>query len=74
MTLYTFLTAFFVLWVVAVLVMNWRSQRKFEENQNEIQRLHQRVEELMQELEKQKTSTEEFKGLHLVESDEDTTN
>jgi len=74
MTLYTFLTVFLIAWAIAVLVMNWKQQRKVEESQAEIERLHQRIEELMQELKKQKNPPEKSRVLHLVESDEDTTN
>ena len=45
MTLYTFLTLFLIAGAKAILVMNYRQQRKFEESQAEIQRLHQRIEE-----------------------------
>lgn len=73
---FTFLTVFLVVWALVVLVMSWKQQRKFEENQAEIERLYKRVEELEQELlERVKKPSHEFKGLHLVEGDEgDTTN
>ena len=70
---YTFLPIFLVLCALAILYVNWRRGRQFEENQKEIQRLHQQLEELKQKLEKQKQTTEEYKGLHLVESDEEGT-
>jgi len=57
-----------------MLIVNWRRGRQFEENQKELQRLHQRIEELKQEFEKLEKSSKETKGLRLVESDEDTTN
>jgi hypothetical protein len=44
MTLYTFLTVFLIAWAIAVLVMNWKRNRTFENNQAEIERLHQRIE------------------------------
>ena len=73
MTLYAFLAVFFVLWALAMLYANWRNGRQFEENQKELERLHQRVEELKQEFEKLKKSSKEFRGLRLVESDEEET-
>jgi len=50
MTLYTFLTVFLIAWAIAVLVINWKKQRKFEESQAEIEKLHQRIKEMKRKL------------------------
>ena len=42
---YTFLTLFLIAWAMAILVMVRRQQPTFDENQAEIQRLHQRLED-----------------------------
>jgi hypothetical protein len=57
MTLYTFLPVFLIAWAIAVLVMNWQQQCKFEESQSEIEGLNQRIEELKRELEKNQDPT-----------------
>jgi cell division protein FtsB len=71
MTLYIFLPVFLIAWAITVLVMNWNQQRKFEESQPEIERLHQRIEELKREIEKKEDPTKGFEGLRLVSGDED---
>jgi hypothetical protein len=71
MTLYTFLTVFFVLWAIAVLVMNWRQQRKFEESQGEIRRLNEEVERLRGEIRERQEPPKGFEKLRLVSGDED---
>jgi len=68
---YTFLTVFIVAWAIAVLVMNWKQQRKFEEDQKEIRRLREKVERLRGELRNRHGEPEGVPGLRLVSGEDD---
>jgi type II secretory pathway component PulJ len=64
---------FLIAWAIAVLVMKWKQQRKSEESEAEIERLHQRIEVLKRELEQKQDPTKGLKGLRLVSGDGDET-
>jgi Tfp pilus assembly protein PilO len=71
MTLWTLLTVFLIAWAVTVPVMNWKQQRKFDDSQPEIERMHQRTEELKRELEKKRGPAKGYQGMRLVSGDGD---